>query len=44
MILTYGEYDSLVMGKAGAEAEAFEEQKKAAAAIEKVKQMFLIHI
>ena len=38
MILTYGEYDSLVMGKAGAEAEAFEEQKKAAAAIEKVKQ------
>ena len=38
MILTYGEYDSLVMGKARAEAEAFEEQKKAAAAIEKVKQ------
>lgn len=37
MILTYDEYDSLVMGRARAEGEASEAKRQAAAAIERVK-------
>lgn len=37
VILTYGEYDSLVMGRARAEGEASEAKRQAAAAIERVK-------
>lgn len=38
VVLTYDEYDRMVMGRARAEAEAIEAQKKAAASIEKARQ------
>lgn len=38
VVLTYDEYEKMVMGRARAEAEAIEAQKKAAASIERVKQ------
>lgn len=38
VILTYDEYDKMVMGRARAESEAIEAQKKAAASIERTKR------